>query len=96
MSRIDIGRIFDFPIGLMGLIGIPLAGLFLMRLFVKSTATMHAWTGVSCSLVSLVYAKYFCDLNGLLFELIGIGVCFGLGLIASFLIPKSSDSAESA
>ena len=96
MSRIDTGHIFDFLIGLMGLIGSPLAGLFLMGLLVKHAAAMHAWIGVSCSLVSLVYAKYFCDLNGLLFGLVGIGVCFGVGLIASFPIPKGSESAVSA
>lgn len=90
MSRIDTGHFFDF------LISSPLAGLFLMGLFVKRAAAMHAWIGVSCSLVSLVYAKYFSYLNGLLFGLVGIGVCFGVGLIASFLIPKSSDSAASA
>jgi len=96
MSSIDTGHIFDFLIGLMGLIGSPLAGLFLLGLFVKRAAAMHAWIGVSCSLVSLVYAKYFSDLNGLLFGLVGIGVCFGVGLIASFLIPKGSESAASA
>ena len=93
MSRIDTGHFFHF---MMSLIGSPLAGLFLMGLFVKRAAAMHAWIGVSCSLVSLVYAKYFSYLNGLLFRLVGIGVCFGVGLIVSFLIPKGSDSAASA
>lgn len=92
MSLIDTGHIFDL---LVGLIGSPLAGLFLLGLFVKSAAAMHAWIGVSCSLVSLVYAKYFSDLNRLLFGRVGIVVCFGEDLIASFLIQKGSDSAAS-
>ena len=93
MSLIDTGHIFDF---LMGLIGSPLAGLFLLGLLETHAAAMHAWIGVNCSLVSLVYAKYFSDLNGLLFGLAGIGVCFGVSLIASFPIPKGSESAASA
>ena len=92
MSLIDTGHIFDF---LVGLIGSPLAGLFLLGLFVKSAAAMHAWIGVSYSLVSLVYAKYFSDLNRLLFRRVGIVVCFGEELIASFLIQRGSDSAAS-
>gem|GEM_PF-3495525 len=51
---------------------------------------------MSCSLVFLVYAKYFSELNGLLLGLIGIVVCFGVGLIASFLIAKGSEFAASA
>ena len=94
MSTIDTGHIFDFLIGLMGLIGSPLAGLFLLGLFIKRAAAIHAWIGVSCSLISLVYAKYFSDLNGLLFGLVGIGVCFGVGLIASFIIPNGRASTS--
>ena len=92
MSLIDTGHIFDF---LVGLIGSPLAGLFLLGLFVKSAAAMHAWIGVSYCLVSLVYAKYFSDLNRLLFRRVGIVVCFGEDLIGSFLIQRGFDSAAS-
>jgi len=88
MSTIDTGHIFDFLIGLMGLIGSPLAGLFLLGLFIKRSAAIHAWIGVSCSLISLVYAKYFSDLTSLLFGLVGIGVCVGVGALSSFIIPK--------
>jgi len=41
ISCIGTGRIFDFLIGQMGLIGIPLAGLFLMRPIVTRTEAMH-------------------------------------------------------
>ena len=90
MSTIDTGHIFDFLIGLMGLIGSPLAGLFLLGLFIKRAAAIHAWIGVSCSLIALIYAKYFTDLNGLLFGLVGIGVCVGVGLVSSLLVPQTN------
>ncbi len=83
MSTMDTGHMFDFLIGLMGLIASPLAGLFLLGLFVKKAKANHAWIGVICSLSALVFAKYFTDLNGLLFGLVGIGVCLGVGLLTS-------------
>jgi solute:Na+ symporter, SSS family len=86
LSTVDTGHIFDFLIGLMGLIGSPLAGLFLMGLFFKRINHIHAWIGVSCSLVALIYAKYFTDLNGLLFGLVGIGVCVSIGFTASMIL----------
>lgn len=92
LSAMDTGHIFDFLIGLMGLIGSPLAGLFLLGLFVKRAGSAHAWIGVACSLLAIVYTKYFTDLSGLLFGLVGIGVCFGVGLLASLLLPSKSDA----
>ena len=92
MSTMDTGHIFDFLIGLMGLIASPLAGLFLLGLFAKKPKANHAWIGVICSLIAIVFAKYFTDLNGLLFGLVGIGVCFGVGLFTSLFASRNAQS----
>ena len=76
----------------MGLVASPLTGLFLLGLFVPRAGRMHAWLGVICSLVALIYAKYFTDLNRLLFRLVGIGVCVGMGCVASFIFSQHSNS----
>lgn len=89
LSKLEIGHIFDFFVGLMGLIGGPLAGLFLLGLFVKRATATHAWISVACSLTTIVYCKYFTNLNGLLFGLIAIGVCVGVGFLASIIVPKN-------
>lgn len=90
LASMEIGHIFDFLIGLMGLIGSPLAGLFLLGIFVKRARAIHAWSGAICSLASIVYCKYATNLHGLLFGLVGIGVCIGVGLISSMLVATRS------
>ncbi len=90
LSVLDTGHLFDFLIGLMGLIGSPLAGLFLLGLFVKRAGSAHAWMGVVCSLFAIVYAKYFTSLSALLFGFVGIGVCFGVGLLASLFVSRKA------
>lgn len=88
MSSMDIGHMFDFLIGLMGLIASPLAGLFLLGLLTKKANATHAWIGVIFSLIAIVFVKYFTDLNGLLFGFVGIGICFGTGSLASLFVSR--------
>ena len=88
MSSMDIGHMFDFLIGLMGLIASPLAGLFFLGLLTKKANATHAWIGVICSLIAIVFVKYFTDLNGLLFGFVGIGICFGTGSLASLFVSR--------
>lgn len=83
-------HLFDKLIGYLGLIGSPLAGLFLLGLFVPKADRIHAWIGVSCSVVALLYAKLATDLIGLLYGLVGIGICFIVGFLASLVIPTST------
>ena len=90
MSSMDIGHMFDFLIGLMGLIASPLAGLFLLGLLTKKANATHAWIGVICSLIAIVFVKYFTDLNGLLFGFVGIGICFGTGSLASLFVSREA------
>ena len=85
LSTMDTGHFFDYFIGLMGLIAGPLAGLFLLGIFVRCAHSMHAWIGVICSLAVTIYAKYTTDLNGLLFGVIAISVCVGSGYLSALL-----------
>ena len=85
LSTMDTGHIFDLLVSILGLIGSPLAGLFLLGLFIKRANHIHAWFGVSASLLALIYAKYFTDLNGLLYGLVGIGICVGVGFLSSLI-----------
>lgn len=88
MSQIETGHIFDFLVGLMGLIGGPLAGLFLLAIFAKQAQRQHAWIGLLCSLTAIFYCKYLTNLSSLLYGLVGIGVCFSAGLALSIIMPK--------
>ncbi len=90
MSQIDTGHIFDFLVSLMGLIGGPLAGLFLLAIFAHQAQKQHAWIGLICSLIAIFYCKYLTGLNGLLYGLVGIGVCFSVGYALSFFPQKTN------
>ena len=92
LSSMDTGHIFDLLVSILGLIGSPLAGLFLLGLFVKRAKAIHAWMGVSCSLLAILYSKYFTDLNGLLYGLVGIGICVGVGFLTSLIIPQKQNA----
>lgn len=92
LSSMDTGHIFDLLVSILGLIGSPLAGLFLLGLFIKRASHIHAWMGVSCSLLAILYSKYFTDLNGLLYGLVGIGVCVGIGFLTSLIIPQKQNA----
>ncbi len=94
MSTLDTGHMLDFLIGLMGLIASPLAGLFLLGLFVPRASATHAWISVSCSVVAIAYAKYIAALNGLLFGIVGIGTCFAIGVLTSFILPDRSRRSD--
>jgi SSS family transporter len=91
MSKIDTGHIFDLLIGLMGLIGGPLAGLFLLGIFVPLAGRQHAWIGLGCSLVAILYCKYFTDLHSLLYGFVAIVVCVGVGFLSSLLFPQKAN-----
>lgn len=88
MSKVETGHIFDFLIGLMGLIGGPLAGLFLLGIFVPRANKTHAWIGLAFSLGAILGCKYATDLHGLLYGLIAISVCVGVGYLSSALLPS--------
>ena len=92
LSSMDTGHILDLLVSILGLIGSPLAGLFLLGLFVKRAKAIHAWMGVSCSLLAILYSKYFTDLNGLLYGLVGIGICVGVGFLTSLIIPQKQNA----
>ncbi len=85
LSTMETGHFFDYFIGLMGLIAGPLAGLFLLGIFVRRANPIHAWIGVICSLIATIYAKYTTHLNGLLFGVIAISVCVGTGYLSALL-----------
>ncbi len=41
-----------------------------------------------------LYAKYFTDLNALLYVLVGIGVCVGVGMLSSVILPQPNSASK--
>jgi SSS family solute:Na+ symporter len=83
MAAMNVEYLWDFFLGIMGLFGGTLAGLFILAIFTKKVRTLDAWLGVAASLSVLVYVKLATDLNGLLYGAIGVATCFFTGLVSS-------------
>lgn len=83
MAAANVEYLWDFFLGIMGLFGGTLAGLFILAIFTKKVRTLDAWLGAVASLSVLVYVKLATDLNGLLYGVIGVATCFFAGLVSS-------------
>jgi SSS family transporter len=87
LASIEIQYLWDFFLGIMGLLGGTLAGLFILGIFTQRVATFHAWIGAIISIAVLLYVKLATDLNSLLFGAIGSTTCFTVALIFSVIKP---------
>ncbi len=88
MAGRDIQYLFTFFLGLVGLFGGTLCGLFMLGIFTRTTTSRHAWIGIVFSLAALLIARYQFSVNGLLYSAIGATVCFATGYVASLLVPS--------
>jgi len=87
MAAAQVEYLWDFFLGIMGLFGGTLAGLFMLAVFTKKVRTLDAWLGAAASLSVLLYVKLATDLSGLLYGAIGVATCFLTGLISSRILP---------
>jgi len=83
MAAAQVEYLWDFFLGIMGLFGGTLAGLFMLAVFTKKGRTFDAWVGAVASLSVLLYIKLATDLSGLLYGAIGVTTCFFTGLLSS-------------
>ncbi len=87
MASIEIKFLWDFFIGIMGLLGGTLAGLFMLGIFTRKVSVIHAWIGAIASICTLLYVKLGTDLNGLLYGVIGVTTCFVIACLFSRILP---------
>jgi hypothetical protein len=91
LARIEIKYLWDFFLGIMGLLGGTLAGLFILGIFTQRVSTAHAWIGAVASISTLLYVKLATELNSLLYGAIGVTTCFGIALLASIIMPTKTE-----
>jgi SSS family solute:Na+ symporter len=87
LASIEIQYLWDFFLGIMGLLGGTLAGLFMLGIFTQRVGTFHAWIGATVSIGLLLYVKLETGLNNLLYGAIGSITCFIVAFIFSVIIP---------
>ncbi len=90
MAAAQVEYLWDLFLGIMGLFGGTLAGLFLLGIFTKKVRTAHAWVGAAAGVAALLYVKLATHLNGLLYGAIGVAVCFLVAVVASRVRPARS------
>lgn len=93
LASIEIKYLWDFFLGLMGLLGGTLAGLFMLGIFTQRVGATHAWIGAIASMGTLLYVKLGTDLNSLLYGAIGVITCFSVACLSSTIIPTKVERA---
>jgi Na+/proline symporter len=87
MASIEIWHLWDFFLGIMGLLGGTLAGLFLLGIFTQRVCAAQAWIGAIAGIGMLLYVKLATDLNSLSYGAIGVITCFSVACLSSTIIP---------
>jgi len=87
MVTAEIEYLWDYFLGVMGLLGGTLAGLFALGVFTTRVQARHAWLGVATSMGVLLYVRLCTGLNALLYGAIGVVTCFAVGCLAGRVWP---------
>lgn len=87
MATFEIASLFDLFLELLGLFGGSLAGLFALGIFTRRAHGAGALIGVVMSAIVIYLVKIFTAAHFFLYAGIGIVTCFGVGYIASLLLP---------
>jgi SSS family transporter len=92
LASLEIKYLWDFFLGIMGLLGGTLAGLFMLGIFTQRVATVHVWIGAAASIGMLLYVKLATGLNNLLYGAIGVTTCFAVAYVLSLVIPTGVEN----
>jgi Na+/proline symporter len=87
MTRFDIVSAWDTFLGMLGLTGSTLAGLFALGIFSRRAHGVGAVIGASASVAVLVWVRRYTSLHFFTYGAIGVLTCYGIGWVASLLIP---------
>lgn len=94
MASLSIKSLFDAFIGVIGMTGGAMAGLFALGIFTRSANGKGALTGAVTSIVVLYLVKTYTDLNFFLYGMVGVCTCFIVGLLASLVLPADGKSLQ--
>jgi len=88
MAGSDIGSLWDTYLGLLGLLGSGLAGLFILGIFSKRSSGAGALVGAMASAAILWWVQKHTSLHFFLYAVVGVTACVAIGWIASLVLPK--------
>jgi Na+/proline symporter len=89
IANSDIKSLWDIFLGILGLLGGAMCGLFILGIFTQRASGYGAFTGAIMGTLSLWIVQNYTDINFLLYAFIGISSTFGFGYLASLILPGS-------
>lgn len=90
----DIKSLWDTFIGILGLFGGAMGGLFMLGIFTTSANGRGALTGAFSGALGLWLVQQYTAVSFLLYATIGILVTFGVGWVVSLLFPEKEKPKE--
>ena len=94
MAAFPIASLFFFFQEIVGLFGSALAGIFMLGIFFRKANWIGTLSGAILSVISLVFVKYYTDLNFYIYPLIAIPVCVITGYLISLMIPGEKEVSK--
>lgn len=87
MAEADIRSLWDTYLGLLGLLGSGLAGLFALGLFSSRASGTGALVGALASAGVLWWVQKHTPLHFFLYAVVGVTACVVLGWLVSLVLP---------
>ncbi|KXZ36926.1 sodium:solute symporter family protein [Vibrio alginolyticus] len=84
----DENQIWDAFNSLLGLMGGPMTGLFMLGVFIRNATARSALIGVIASVIATLWARYFTDLNFFFYGAIGTMTVVIIGYISALLMKE--------
>lgn len=94
IAMFPIMSIYDVSMGLAGLTGGALAGLFALGIFTRRANGAGAIIGAIAGIIGLYFIQQRGTVHFMMYGGAGIAICFVIGYLASFLFPGSKKSVE--
>ncbi|WP_338155377.1 sodium:solute symporter family transporter [Vibrio metschnikovii] len=85
----DESQIWDAFNSLLGLMGGPMTGLFMLGVFIRNATARSALIGVIASVIATLWARYFTDLNFFFYGAIGTMTVVIIGYISALLMKEA-------
>ncbi len=92
LAGMEIQFLWDFFLGLIGLVGGTLAGVMAAGVFLPQVKTQHVWPGIVVAICVLIGVKFFTPINSLLLGFLGVMSVVGVSSLAAMLNPDSAEA----
>ena len=92
MSQFDLMSLYVTFMGLMGLIGGGIGGVYMLGMFSRRANWQGVWIGAIFSFILTLMVREFTSVHGLMFLPISVGSCIVVGYFSSYLFPSSDRS----